>query len=253
MTRRRSCWIGSLLEAGIARNPALASRSSFNFVPEGEYSLSKALREELVAGGFEIGVHDLKHDGSLYRSKKAFDAAVPSINRYLNEWDAVGFRAGFMFHNLEWLRDLKIEYDASTFDTDPFEPQPEGVGTIFPFWVAGRNPGKGYVEMPYTLPQDATLFLILRDKAIAIWQDKLAWLAKHGGMVLLNVHPDYLAFNSEKATVSEFDPKIYERFLQHVKTEYAGSYWHALPREVAAFCREQMAPPMTSSYPGSSQ
>ena len=40
-----------------------------------------------------------------------------------------------MLHNLVWLRDLDILYDASTFDTDPFEPQPEGMETIFPFWV----------------------------------------------------------------------------------------------------------------------
>jgi hypothetical protein len=35
----------------------------------------------------------------------------------------------------DWLHQLNIEYDLSTFDTDPFEPQPEGRHTIFPFWV----------------------------------------------------------------------------------------------------------------------
>ena len=34
---------------------------------------------------------------------------------------------------------LNIAYDASTFDTDPFEPQPDGVNTIFPFWVPRRS------------------------------------------------------------------------------------------------------------------
>lgn len=38
-------------------------------------------------------------------------------------------------HNLEWIGELDIEYDLSTFDTDPFMPQPDGVGTIFPFLV----------------------------------------------------------------------------------------------------------------------
>jgi hypothetical protein len=30
----------------------------------------------------------------------------------------------------------------STFDTDPFEPQPDGMGTIFPFWVPNQDPQK---------------------------------------------------------------------------------------------------------------
>ena len=140
-----------------------------------------------------LGIYDL---GTNFRE------AVPNINFYLQEWGAVGFRAGFMFHDLDWLRDLAIEYDASTFDTDPFEPQPEGVGTIFPFWVEGHAPGQGYVELPYTLPQDSTMFLIFRDEAIDVWKTKLDWLAANGGMALLNVHPDYLAFDRPQPNIS---------------------------------------------------
>jgi hypothetical protein len=44
-----------------------------------------------------------------------------------------------MYHDLELLHHLDIEYDASTFDTDPFEPQPDGMGTIFPFWVPNQD------------------------------------------------------------------------------------------------------------------
>ena len=115
-------------------------RSSFNFIPEGGYSVTREIREELTNDGFEVGVHDLRHDGSLYRSRKSFDDCAVRINSYLREWKAAGFRAGFMFHNLEWLKSLEIEYDTSTFDTDPFEPQPDGVGTIFPFMVEGEQP-----------------------------------------------------------------------------------------------------------------
>jgi len=50
-----------------------------------------------------------------------------------------------MFHNLKWIHDLNISYDASTFDTDPFEPQHDRAGTIFPFWVNG-NDGDGCAE-----------------------------------------------------------------------------------------------------------
>ena len=91
----------------------------------------------------------------------------------------MGFRSAFMFHNLEWLKELNVLYDASTFDTDPFEPQPDGANTIFPFWV-GRSDGSGYVELPYTLPQDSTLFLVLGEKTNDIWKRKLDWVARHG-------------------------------------------------------------------------
>ncbi|HVR35237.1 MAG TPA: hypothetical protein VMS21_05235, partial [Methylomirabilota bacterium] len=113
----------------------LGFRSSFNFIPEGPYRVSRELREELVAEGFEIGVHDLHHDGKLFRNHDEFLRRAARINGYLKEWGAVGFRAGFMMRNLPWLHHLDIQYDASTFDTDPFEPQPDGAGTIFPFWV----------------------------------------------------------------------------------------------------------------------
>ncbi len=213
----------------------LGFRSSFNLIPEGTYQVPDALREELTRGGFEVGVHDLHHDGSLFRSRKSFDAAAGRINSYLRAWNAVGFRAGFMFHNLEWIKSLDIEYDASTFDTDPFEPQPDGMGTIFPFRVEVRDGREGYVEMPYTLPQDATLYLILRERDNSVWKRKTAWLAEHGGMVHLNVHPDYLAFDGKKPSISEFDAGLYEDFLIHIRETYAGRYWNALPREIARY------------------
>lgn len=101
---------------------ALGFRSSFNFIPQGGYEVPDRLREELIREGFEVGVHDLRHDGNLYRSREKFSRNAAQINKYLQEWGAVGFRSGFMLHNLNWLHDLNIEYDASTFDTDPFEP-----------------------------------------------------------------------------------------------------------------------------------
>ena len=146
-------------------------RSSFNFVPE-RYEVDPDLRQTLTEKGFEVGVHGLNHDGKLYESRKTFIERAGKINKYLKDWNAIGFRSPAMHHNLEWIHDLDIKYDASTFDTDPFEPQPDGVGTIFPFWVQGNNNQKGYVELPYTLPQDFTLFVLMKEKNIEIWKKK---------------------------------------------------------------------------------
>src|ERR1019366_5505303 len=125
-------------------------RSVFNLVPEGEYRVPEALRHTLERAGFELGVHGLEHDGKLYSSKARFARKAARIKEYLRQWDACGFRSPLMQHRLDWLHQLGVEYDCSTFDTDPFEPEPDGVGTIFPFWVPGPK-GSGYVELPYTL------------------------------------------------------------------------------------------------------
>ena len=214
-------------------------RSSFNFVPE-RYDVDPALRQTLTEKGFEVGVHGLNHDGKLYESRKTFQKRAAKINKYLKEWDAVGFRSPAMHHNLEWLHDLDVEYDASSFDTDPFEPQPDGVGTIFPFWVEGNNNQKGYVELPYTLPQDFTLFVLMKEKNIDIWQRKLDWIAGQGGMALVNTHPDYMKFSQGKMGLEEYPVRYYEEFLEYVKGRYEGRYWHVLPKEMAHFWKNEV-------------
>jgi uncharacterized protein len=209
-------------------------RSSFNFIPEGEYNVLPQLRDELTHNGFEVGVHDLRHDGKLYSGRQEFSTSAARINRYLKDWGAVGFRSGFMLRNLDWLHDLNVKYDMSTFDTDPFEPQPDGIGTIFPFWKAGAN-GSGYVELPYTLPQDSTLFLLFREPNPDIWLRKLDWVAANRGMALVNSHPDYMRFNGEPASSRTFPAEFYGQLLQYAREKYGDSAWLARPRDVAEF------------------
>jgi hypothetical protein len=216
----------------------LGFRSIFNFVPEGDYKVSHGLRHKLVQNGFEIGVHDLHHDGKLYWSRRGFVEKAKQINIYLKNWKAVGFRSGFMLHNLAWVHELDISYDMSTFDTDPFEPQPDAANTIFPFWVPNLANEGGYVELPYTLPQDSTLFILFREPSIEIWKKKLDWIAGRGGMALIITHPDYMSFSSANRWRKLYPVAFYEELLDYVKTKYAGAYWHALPREVAEYLRQ---------------
>ena len=217
----------------MAVEKSLGFRSSFNFIPEGGYQVSPELRAELHTAGFEVGVHDLKHDGRLYLNREHFRQNAERINHYLKDWGASGFRSGFMLHNLNWLHDLKIQYDASTFDTDPFEPQPDSRNTIFPFWISNGN--GGYAELPYTLPQDSTLFLLLQETDPKIWIQKLDWIARHGGMALLNVHPDYIQFPGDRPAPRTFPVEHYIQLLQHLRDHHAESYWHPLARDMANF------------------
>jgi len=228
----------------------LGFRSSFNFIPEGSYRVPAELREELTARGFEVGIHDLKHDGHLFSSFRGFKRRAVRINDYAREWGASGFRSGFMLRNLDWLHDLDVQYDASTFDTDPFEPQPDGHHTIFPFWVPRPNgngsampaSSEGYVELPYTLPQDSTLFVMLGETSPEIWMRKLDWIAKHGGMALIDTHPDYMALDGSSQKTGEYPIELYKELLNYIRSTYSGEYWPALPRQVAAHVFNIAAP-----------
>ena len=191
-------------------------RSSFNFVPE-RYCLDRRLLIELQERGFEIGVHGLRHDGRLFSSRRTFEERAFKINRYLSEWGAVGFRSPLTHRYPEWMQILNIMYDTSFFDTDPYETMAGGTMSIWPFFI-GR-----FVELPYTLAQDHTLMISLRETSPRLWLDKLEFIAQHSGMALLPTHPDYLRDPSLLA--------VYEQFMRALKQR--DDYWHVLPSQVA--------------------
>ena len=205
-----------------ALEESLGFRSSFNFVPD-RYPLNAELRQELVERGFEIGVHGLKHDGKLFKSQESFNKRAIQINHYLETWEAVGFRAPLTHRNPAWMQRLHIDYDLSFFDTDPYEPLPGGAMSIWPY-IIGR-----FVELPYTLPQDATLTTVLGEKTPRIWLQKVDFIEAYHGMVLLNTHPDYLT--------DKTNWEVYKAFLQAMKKRRG--YWHALPKEVARWWRKR--------------
>jgi hypothetical protein len=251
-------------EVGLAKSKSLAElemgygfRSSFNFIPEGSYHDPVSLRRWLEENGFEVGVHDLNHDGHLYESRESFSKKADTINGYLGKWGAVGFRSGFMLRQLDWLHDLNVLYDTSTFDTDPFEPQPEGSHTIFPFHIkppAGVQ-GPGYVELSYTLPQDSTLFLLMREKTTEIWKCKLDWIARHGGLALVNIHPDYIDFHGDGDATSCYPVTLLKEFMDYIRLEYEGTFWNPVARDLASWFQNQTCvaenPPQNSHLPKS--
>ncbi len=200
----------------------LGFRSSWNIVPY-KYSVDRGVIRDLQERGFEIGVHGYNHDGKLFTSRGAFHRRLPHINEALKSFGSVGFRAPMVHHNLDWMQTLDVQYDASCFDADPFQAMPGGIGGVWPF-VAGK-----FVELPYTLPQDHTLFVVLGEQTGTIWEQKLDYLVKRCGMALLITHPDYL--DSPRRL------DAYRQFLQHAR-ELSGM-WHALPKDVASWWRQR--------------
>jgi hypothetical protein len=116
---------------------------------------------------------------------------------------------------------LPFEYDSSYPDTDPFEPQPGGCCSWLPYLNGG------IVELPITLPQDHTVFVILRRDG-RLWIDKSELIRAAGGMALLITHPDYA-----DAAIT----RAYRELLAHFADD--ASAWRALPVEVSRWWRRR--------------
>jgi peptidoglycan/xylan/chitin deacetylase (PgdA/CDA1 family) len=199
--------------------------SSWNFVAEW-YPIPAGTFELIRDAGCEIGLHAIKHDGRLFNSRARFESELPAIHAYLERWDAEGFRSPATRRNAAWMHELGCGYDSSFPDTDPFEPQPGGCCSIWPFFFGD------VVELPITLVQDHTLFEILRDPTNEPWERKTEWLIANHGLVNLITHPDYL--------LSEERLARYEAFLVFLKA-HRDQGWFALPRDVARWWRAREA------------
>jgi peptidoglycan/xylan/chitin deacetylase (PgdA/CDA1 family) len=196
--------------------------SSWNLVG-GDYPIDPHVVDGIRAAGGEIGLHGLSHDGRLFESRSRFERQLPGIHRTLRAWGAEGFRSPATHRNADWMPELGCRYDSSFPDTDPFEPQAGGCCSILPFFLGD------VVELPITLVQDHTLFEILGERDISLWREKATWLARHGGLVTVLVHPDYMRRPDRL--------KRYEELLAFLRGLPGG--WHALPRDVARWWRRR--------------
>jgi hypothetical protein len=120
---------------------------------------------------------------------------------------------------------LGFDYDSSYPDTDPFEPLPGGCCTWLPYF------NQDLVELPITLAQDHTLFVILGQRDERAWIEKADYLRSREGMALLITHPDYMVDSAPRAA--------YKRFLEAFADD--SGMWRALPREVSDWWRRRAA------------
>jgi hypothetical protein len=226
---------------GIERMEAMADleekygfRSAWN-VPLAQYEVDWRRIERMRARGFEFGAHGLCHDGKLFRTRADFDGLAPELQRLARKHGLRGFRSPSTLRRAEWIETMDFDFDASFADTDPYEPQPGGSCSLFPFHLGNM------IELPYTLPQDHTLINLLRHDALPVWTLKADWISSLGGMILTLTHPDY----------SGTQPYLgaYERLLERLNA--IGASWRALPSEVAAWWRRrsQMRLSVSSSGP----
>jgi len=196
-------------------------RSSWNLVPE-RYSVDDELVRRLGEAGCEVGVHGLRHDGRDLESLKTLRRRLPEMRRWADRWGSVGFRAPATHRVWDWMPMLGFDYDSSYPDTDPFEPISGGCCSWLPFF------NRDLVELPITLPQDHTVFVILR-RDESLWLEKAEHLRRHGGLALLITHPDYM--------LADGPLRAYERLLDAYRDD--ASAWKALPRDVSAWWRRR--------------
>lgn len=203
---------------------SLGVRSCWNFVPE-RYAVDEGLVRELLGDGFEVGVHGLRHDGRDLHSQAELQRRLPAMRSAARRWGAKGFRSPSMHRSWDLMPRLGFEYDASWPDSDPFEPQRGGCCTWLPFL------NQDMVELPLTMVQDHTLFVILGQRDESLWVEKAEFLRASGGMAQILTHPDYLV----DARMMDAYRRLLERFVPDE------SAWKALPGEVSAWWRRRAA------------
>jgi hypothetical protein len=199
-------------------------RSSFQVVPENRYSVAKSFLGSIKSRGFEVNIHDLKHDGRLYADHAEFLRRAKCINNYAREYEAEGFRSGILYRNADWYDAFDFSYDMSIPNVAHLDPQLGGCCTVMPYFIGD------IVELPVTCTQDYTLFHILGNYSTELWKEQIALVRDHHGLISFIVHPDYIMEQRAQDT--------YKTLLSHLaQLRQEGDIWTPLPRDVAAWWR----------------
>ncbi len=80
-------------------NDSFGIKASFQVIPEERYHVTPAFLQSIRDRGFEVVVHDLNHDGRLFRDRAGFAERATKINAYGKQFRAAGFRAGVLYRN----------------------------------------------------------------------------------------------------------------------------------------------------------
>lgn len=203
-------------------------KASFQVIPEQRYSVTQEFLGSIRDRGFEIVVHDLNHDGHLYRDWKQFLDRAAKINSYATAYGAEGFRAASLYRKQLWYDALKFSYDMSIPNVAHLDPQRGGCCTVMPYFI-----GK-ILELPVTTTQDYILFNILNDGSIELWKQQMGLIMEKHGLMSFIVHPDYIMKPQQRRT--------YETLLAHLcRVQQERGVWLATPGNVNRWWRQRAA------------
>ena len=199
-------------------------KSSFQIIPQDRYRVTTAFLDEIRRRGFEINIHDLNHDGSLFQDERLFAQQMHAVNCHGREFGAHGFRAGSMYRNQQWYQALDFEYDMSVPNVAHLEPQRGGCCTVFPYFNGSL------VELPLTTTQDYALFHFVREYGPELWQRQIDAIREKHGLITILVHPDYVREKQAQ--------RVYQQLLERLASQRSDhDVWIPLPREVSTWWR----------------
>ena len=206
------------------------------FIRPDQYSPTRERIHQLRQDGFEIGLYHSASADFTAQGTRTTATTAQALGASLLEWSAVGVRSKGLLKNPGALHKLGVRYLSSSHDNDLFSELPIVASSIFPFWVQDDESSEGIVELPCSLPAPRTLLTLLGEGDIAIWKQKVDWIAEQGGMVLLNA--PLADLRGEVPSVDRQDSPIhrYRELLDYIASRYGGEFWNGLPRQVADFC-----------------
>lgn len=207
-------------------NDSFSIKSSFQLIPDARYSVTPKILASIKERGFEVNVHDLKHDGHLYDSHDKFKQAALKINSFIDQFESRGFRSGALYRNQEWYSEFRFSYDMSVPNVAHLDPQHGGCCTVMPYFVGD------ILEIPVTMTQDHTLFNVLETYSLDLWQEQMAAIMKQHGLISFIVHPDYIQTTKSR--------DAYLQLLAHLsEVRDKAGLWIALPGEVDTWWRQR--------------
>jgi hypothetical protein len=212
-------------------------QSAFQIVPEKRYPVPEAYLQEVRSRGHEINVHDLNHDGKLFRDRCLFLSRVRKINEYGRAWGAKGFRSAVLYRNLSWYDALEFEYDMSVPNVAHLEVQRGGCCTAFPYFIGE------ILELPITTIQDYSLLHILRQDRIDLWKTQASMVLQRHGLLSFIIHPDYVLGSRAQGMYHEL-----LAFLTEIRTR--DHLWTPLPSQVNEWWRLRSQMSLTSQGRG---
>ena len=201
-------------------------KSSFQLIPEVRYEVSDEFLRTIRERGFEINVHDFNHDGELFRDREEFLRRVARINDYGRKFRSAGYRSGVLYRNLEWYEFFDCSYDMSVPNVGHLDPQHGGCCTTKPYFI-----GK-ILEIPVVATQDYTLFNILGQWSMDLWEQEINLVRRQNGLISFIVHPDYLLGKPARDLYSSLLARLAE-----LRREAA--LWIPLPRELNDWWRNR--------------
>jgi hypothetical protein len=205
---------------------AFGIKSSFQVIPEVRYEVSDEFLHTIRERGFEINVHDFNHDGDLFRDREEFLRRVARINDYGRKFRSSGYRSGVLYRNLDWYEFFDCSYDMSVPNVGHLDPQHGGCCTTKPYFI-----GK-ILEIPVVATQDYTLFNILGQCSMDLWERQIELVREQNGLISFIVHPDYLLDKPARDLYSTLLGRLAELRRQ-------SKMWIPLPRELNDWWRNR--------------